>query len=606
MCVHDGLAHDGLALPDLMASLMLAVPLWVASAVVSGGALVEPEWDFDMSKQARSGSVCFDASTNHAPAMENNTRWAHWAAPIGAPPPTGFPFFVFFTVVGWTPANRTCGNGWRPYRPPPLPPKCEAALEQQCGAEAAAAANSCGSPPSWSSCNFTACKRCVARVAESPAVERLNCSGGRVNQKHPSLPYAWGGSFCYGAVDGHHKERPVPYGAFATPSQSIQWGFNGDLTINQSLLAVESAAADFPQAGLMWVQRIKQYLLSNGVGVLVLTPYESDSWDWDSTVDWDAGLDKPYLAKLAAAMQAGTFPPPAGRGPGAAGGADVPRLQPPLFDTNRVVVGGYSVGAQMASWMVQVHATKTFTRSVNVSAAVMMSGGSHLCYRNNPRSSTGSRRQPPDPSLPALAQCANCNSSMKCGTQELRVPEPGGKSRMVAQPTQNCSDTYIDPARPPCCQYCCPKGYTESWYADHPEDYATHPPTFLAQMTTGDKNADLCAAKNYHETMLAHGAKSVLSLVLPQDERCYCLGTPGLLPKGAVAAGDTWSSACPQVADEPPNRQNYSDGKFKCMPHMMAHSGMVRPLVQFVLDAVGHESAATVVSPDDVYRFVTL
>ena len=31
--------------------------------------------------------------------------------------------------------------------------------------------------------------------------------------------------------------------------------------------------------------------------------------------------------------------------------------------------------------------------------------------------------------------------------------------------------------------------------------------------STHDVNADLCAAKNYHETMLAHGADSVLALV---------------------------------------------------------------------------------------------
>jgi len=64
----------------------------------------------------------------------------------------------------------------------------------------------------------------------------------------------------------------------------------------------------------------------------------------------------------------------------------------------------------------------------------------------------------------------------------------------------------------PCCQYCCPKGVTEQWYLDHPEDYKTHPPTFLAQMRGPiDINADLCAGKNYHETMLGTG----LPLALP-------------------------------------------------------------------------------------------
>ena len=90
-----------------------------------------------------------------------------------------------------------------------------------------------------------------------------------------------------------------------------------------------------------------------------------------------------------------------------------------------------------------------------------------------------------------------------------------------------------------------------------------------------------------HETMLAHGAKSILSLVSPADERCYCVGTPSLLPPGVVTQGERWSKiACPQIANEPIDHQNYSDGMFKCMPHMMAHARMVEPLTQFVMDAV--------------------
>jgi hypothetical protein len=87
--------------------------------------------------------------------------------------------------------------------------------------------------------------------------------------------------------------------------------------------------------------------------------------------------------------------------------------------------------------------------------------------------------------------------------------------------------------------------------------------------------------------MLAHNASSTLSLVPPDDERCYCIGTPKLLPEtGDVAKGDIWSHACAQIPREPPNQQNYTDGKFKCMPHMMAHAAMVKPLAQFVVDAV--------------------
>ena len=249
-----------------------------------------------------------------------------------------------------------------------------------------------------------------------------------------------------------------------------------------------------------------------------------------------------------------------------------------------MIVAGYSVGAQMASWMVQVTSSGQFPY-LNVSGAVMLSGGSHLCYRNNPRWPVVDRRDPPpDPLHPALAQCTGCNASWSCGAQKVH-DRP--------QPTPRCSNDYPDPKQPPCCQYCCPRDFTESWYHEDASRYAVHPPTFLAQMTTGDKNADLCAAINYHETMLLHNASSTLSLVPPADERCYCIGTPALLrrlPDPAVAgvggAADGWSEACGQIPLEPPNWQNYSDGRFKCMPHLMAHAGMVAPLARFAVEAI--------------------
>ena len=89
-------------------------------------------------------------------------------------------------------------------------------------------------------------------------------------------------------------------------------------------------------------------------------------------------------------------------------------------------------------------------------------------------------------------------------------------------------------------------------------------------------------------TVLGGPNRARRSLVPPADERCYCLGTPSLLPAGSVARGERWSQVgCPQVAREPMGRQNYTDGRFKCMPHMMAHAAMVEPLARFVLDAVG-------------------
>jgi hypothetical protein len=95
---------------------------------------------------------------------------------------------------------------------------------------------------------------------------------------------------------------------------------------------------------------------------------------------------------------------------------------------------------------------------------------------------------------------------------------------------RGCSNDFNTTAKPfaPCCQYCCPEGVTEQHYLDHPEAYKAHPPTFLVQMSSIDINADLCAGRNYHNAMVAHGARSHLALVPKEDERCFCVGTPGL------------------------------------------------------------------------------
>ena len=117
---------------------------------------------------------------------------------------------------------------------------------------------------------------------------------------------------------------------------------------------------------------------------------------------------------------------------------------------------------------------------------------SYACYR----SSTGT------PPL-AISQCTNC---------------------VMDGRNTNCSTT----APAPSCDYCCPANYTEAFYEDpaHPERYATHPPTLLAQLTQYDQNADLCGAKSYHETMLSHGVSSEFVGVAPADEDCFCIGNP--------------------------------------------------------------------------------
>ena len=60
----------------------------------------------------------------------------------------------------------------------------------------------------------------------------------------------------------------------------------------------------------------------------------------------------------------------------------------------------------------------------------------------------------------------------------------------------------------------------------HVQDYARHPPTFLVQNTVVDENADTCAAINYHDTMIANGAHSVLALIPVAKERCVRMACP--------------------------------------------------------------------------------
>ena len=364
------------------------------AAAAAGSAMKRPNWGWDIASApgVTSATECFNASGS-APAIGGSSaveqqrrpapswrglsgpapvQWVHWAAPVGPVPRSGFPVFVMFEVEGWLPPNASaCAADRRwPAPPPPPPPACVSLLEQMCNASRA---------------NWTACHRCWNMAQGKAKTDGLNCSVGVYpSGKFAGKPRPWDAKFC-GCSDGgekfvpcqqpyHHHAWPVTYGPFSTPDESIEWAFQRNGSLNQSVAGSESAEADFPQAGLIWIQRIKQYLIANGVAVVILNPLVSDGWDWDTDTDWTNGTDRPYLHRLFSAMRDGTFP---------AGQLANTRL----FDTNRVVPAGYSVGAQMASWMIQTTVSGEFT-AANVSAAVMMSGGSHLCYRNNPNVST--------------------------------------------------------------------------------------------------------------------------------------------------------------------------------------------------------------------------
>lgn len=316
-----------------------------APAALAPAPLVWPSWGWDITRApgVASRTECFTATDDGGSAEEATgfpqphwhnlsgpapLQWVHWAAPAGPVPPTGFPIFVMFEVEGWLPPNGTCGNpGGRPPPPPPPPAKCLALLEQTCGLMLN---------------NWTACHQCEAEARVAAMREGLNCSVGVYpSGKFKGKPRNWiPKEFC-GCSKGvgdkfvpcqTRHSWPVTYGPFSTPDESISWAFMRNGSLNQSVASSESPEADFPQAGLMWIQRIKQLLLANGVGVVILNPLVADGWDWDTLQDWNNGTDRPYLHKLFTAMAGGSFP----------AGMDGRRL----FDTNRVVPAGYSVGAQ--------------------------------------------------------------------------------------------------------------------------------------------------------------------------------------------------------------------------------------------------------------------
>ena len=61
---------------------------------------------------------------------------------------------------------------------------------------------------------------------------------------------------------------------------------------------------------------------------------------------------------------------------------------------------------------------------------------------------------------------------------------------VAAQICSSCNVSVV-----PYCGQCCPRNYTEEHYDVHPEDWHKHPPMFLAQQSTEDTHADLCATR---------------------------------------------------------------------------------------------------------------
>eukprot|EP01048_Picozoa_sp_COSAG05_P011230 COSAG05_NODE_1045_length_6054_cov_5.306969_4_plen_304_part_00 len=258
-------------------------------------------------------------------------------------------------------------------------------------------------------------------------------------------------------------------------------------------------------AGMVWFQRQKQYLLANGIAVMVVNTRLFDGWNLDVEW-WHRGEDAPFFEALAAEIRSGVFGP---------------------IDPGKVAFHGWSGGAQMVSNMAGVWGAGLLP-GLEMKAGVMMSGGSQQCYNDPPN---------------ATAQCSTCDPSGSCKTPGCSLDHPDG------------------PDAPICCEMCCPVGETESWYGDNLDEYARHPHMFLGQVEVDDVQADGCAARYYHEAMQNHSAVSELHLIPYELQRCFSIGQPQDPAVATASQGmDKWGTFCSSLGIHSINSMNHTTG----------------------------------------------
>jgi hypothetical protein len=178
----------------------------------------------------------------------------------------------------------------------------------------------------------------------SLVTDALNASDGVFNEcASPPLEFSSHLNPSYGAFDlpkdvmrGCFPAHPDPHAHFACYFDSV--------------------------AGAVWDQRVKQYLLANGVAVVLVNPWMNDLWEYEDL--WDNGRDKPFLLEMIKQMSAGTFGP---------------------LDMSNVIFRGFSGGAQMVSWIIQKIAVGDIT-GVGMAGGIFLSGGSYNCYAEPPLS----------------------------------------------------------------------------------------------------------------------------------------------------------------------------------------------------------------------------
>eukprot|EP01065_Artemidia_motanka_P035289 TRINITY_DN43203_c0_g1_i1.p1 TRINITY_DN43203_c0_g1~~TRINITY_DN43203_c0_g1_i1.p1 ORF type:complete len:397 (+),score=126.30 TRINITY_DN43203_c0_g1_i1:75-1265(+) len=394
-------------------------------------------------------------------------------------------------------------------------------------AVASVAAAACGlTVPEWSY-DITNVREFCVTTAEMKQRNDTRAAWVAVPDGSPP-PSGWPVLFSF-VTDTYHSEKCGAAGQrgkrmspFTTPVGAMKQCYPG------GAYDVDTCTID-DWSGLLWHNRIKQYLVSNGVAVLVVNPHELNGWQYNKQRNestWEDGTDRLLLAELSRMMKSGELGP---------------------LDASRVVFRGWSGGAAMVSWTAQLAATGQL--GFTMKGGVHLSGGSYNSYATPPY---------------AHGVCAHCNVSCN-----VSWGQPGGCSTRP--------QTWPEGTTTPCCDYCAPTDYAEAFYDENPGEWASHPPAFLAQLATRDDNADLCAAQNYHDTLRKHGVESELVLVDERFQDCFCLG----YGSDPAAAGSPYSNYTCTTTWKPGEQQ-----RILCLQHAMAFAGMVEPVVKFVLAKV--------------------
>jgi hypothetical protein len=167
-------------------------------------------------------------------------------------------------------------------------------------------------------------------------------------------------------------QRIGPFAAPATVLDACMGIFNGSQPMSRTegfCSGGTDCLCDYDQlSGSMWAQREKALIVAAGIAVVQLNPWGGDAWDAGPPqgdpdfLGWGLGPDAVVFHKVFGQMKSGGFGP---------------------LDTSKIIFRGWSGGAQMVSWFVQLHMTGKLAQlgssSAKMIGGVYTSGGSYGC-----------------------------------------------------------------------------------------------------------------------------------------------------------------------------------------------------------------------------------